>query len=163
MTELVIRRCERSDLRSLEWSPHLRRDRPLIEHVYEQTGRGTAAMLVATLGRDFVGQVWVDFARKPGVAILWCLRVRHGFQGRGIGTQLVLAGEREARRAAARETELAVEPDNPRARALYVRLGYQRVGSEPAVDPLTGAALGFELEVLRWPLARRDGIVARPW
>jgi len=151
---LVIRPCRRADLRALEWGAALRADRPLIEWVFARTAGSDMVMLIATIGRDRIGQVWLDFTRKPETAVLWALRVKPSWRGRGIGTLLIAAAEREARRLGARFAELAVEDDNPRARRLYERLGYRRVAREAAVDAVSGVPLGFDLEVLQ---RRLDG------
>ena len=50
-------------------------------------------------------------------------------QGRGIGTAQVRAIQAEAGGRGVAAT-LSVERDNPRARALYERLGFRRVGSD---------------------------------
>lgn len=149
MSSLVIRPCEHADLRKLEWSRQLRLDRILIEHVFETTRDGVGAMLVAAIEREVVGQVWIDVTRKPGVAVLWALRVKRGFRGHGVGSLLIAAAEREGRRQGAYSAELAVELHNARARGLYERLGYRCVGYEIATQASTGAPLGFEVAIMR--------------
>lgn len=49
-------------------------------------------------------------------------------RGRGVGTRLVHAVADEARRQGHREVRLDVVDENPRARALYERMGFQAVG-----------------------------------
>lgn len=149
MDELIIRPCTREDLRALEWDGAYRDDRILIDTVFKRASAGAMGMLVAEIGGTLVGQIWIDFARKPGIAILWALRVVPSWRRHGIGTLLIDAAERSARRAGARATELGIEDDNSRARSLYEGLGYRRVGREIAVDSVTGEPLGFELDVLR--------------
>jgi ribosomal protein S18 acetylase RimI-like enzyme len=85
--------------------------------------------------------------------VLWALRVKPGWRGRGIGTRLIAAAEQVARRAGRSWAELEVEPHNTRARALYEGLGYRWLRRQLAVDALTGARLDFELDVLRRPLS----------
>ncbi|MFC6017492.1 GNAT family N-acetyltransferase [Plantactinospora solaniradicis] len=60
-------------------------------------------------------------------------------QSRGIGTALVREAENIARQRGRRQLGLGVADDNPRAAALYLRLGYQEtgcryVGTYPFVD-----------------------------
>lgn len=60
-------------------------------------------------------------------------------RSRGVGTALIAAAEELARRRGRRRLGLAVADGNPRAAALYLRLGYQEtgcwfVGSYPFVD-----------------------------
>lgn len=49
----------------------------------------------------------------------------------GIGSLLIDAAEQRIRARGLRRAELAVEMNNPRARALYERLGYVACGSRP--------------------------------
>jgi ribosomal protein S18 acetylase RimI-like enzyme len=70
----------------------------------------------------------VDYVPKPGAGVLWQLAVLPALQSCGIGT--VLIGELEKRIVARglSRAELLVEINNPRARALYERLGYVAYG-----------------------------------
>ena len=74
----------------------------------------------------------VDYAKTPGTGTLWQLAVHGALQSCGIGTILTQAAERRIRARGLRRAELAVEECNPRARALYERLGYVAYGREPA-------------------------------
>jgi ribosomal protein S18 acetylase RimI-like enzyme len=65
---------------------------------------------------------------RPGDLVeLAGLQILPAYQGRGLGSEVVrgLAAEAHADRL---PLELDVEADNPRARALYERLGFQPVG-----------------------------------
>ena len=78
-------------------------------------------------------------ARWAGSA--WCapttetelagLQLRPDVQGRGLGTALVRSLQEEGR-----PVTLGVERDNPRARALYERLGFALVGQDDRDDLL---------------------------
>lgn len=74
----------------------------------------------------------VDYAKAPGAGTLWQLAVYGALQSCGIGTILIQAAEQRIRARGLRLAELAVEECNPRARALYERLGYVACGREPA-------------------------------
>ncbi|MFP5316468.1 MAG: ribosomal protein S18-alanine N-acetyltransferase [Actinomycetes bacterium] len=50
-----------------------------------------------------------------------------GYEGRGIGTAMLSSMLKEARRRGATETLLEVREDNPRARRLYERFGFQHI------------------------------------
>lgn len=154
MTRVEIRRCRSSDLRRLEWSDELRDDRSLVEWVYERASAGELTMLVAVVGPDPIGQIWIDYQRKSEIAVLWALRIVPSWRRRGIATRLVRAAEDEALMAGAWVTELGVERDNEAARTLYFALGYRSVGWEIARDAITGRALDFEIELMRRVLAR---------
>ncbi len=56
------------------------------------------------------------------------LNVRTAFRGRGVGTALVAAAEERA--TGRGSLAIGVGIDNPRARALYERLGYAPTGRE---------------------------------
>lgn len=72
----------------------------------------------------------VDYVAKPGSGVLWQLAVMPALQSCGIGTMLIHAAEERILRRALSTAELSVEEDNPRARALYERLGYRAYGTE---------------------------------
>lgn len=155
MTGVVIRRCRRSDLALLEWDGEFARARALFARLFAFAHRRGIVMLVASRGRDHLGQIWVDLARNPPGALLWALRVKPGWRGRGVGTQLITAAEQVAARLAHPWAEIEVEPGNLRARALYERLGYRWHRRQIAVDALSRAPLDFEVDVLRRWLAAR--------
>ncbi|MFB7051341.1 GNAT family N-acetyltransferase [Streptomyces microflavus] len=73
----------------------------------------------------------IDYRIKEGVGTLWQLAVHPALQSCGIGTFLVEAAERRIRNRGLRQAELAVEESNPRARALYERLGYAAYDHRP--------------------------------
>ncbi|MGW1376691.1 GNAT family N-acetyltransferase [Streptomyces sp. NPDC002446] len=73
----------------------------------------------------------VDYQVAEGVGTLWQLAVHPALQSHGIGTFLVEAAELRIRNRGLRQAELAVEEDNPRARALYERLGYVAYDRRP--------------------------------
>lgn len=66
----------------------------------------------------------VDYQVQHGVGTLWQLAVHPALQSCGIGTVLVSAAEQRIRDRGLRYAQLSVEDENPRARALYERLGY---------------------------------------
>lgn len=78
-----------------------------------------------------VGIGGVDYEVSPGAGTLWQLAVLPALQSCGIGTVLVHAAEQRIIARGLHRAELSVEESNPRARALYERLGYVAHGSEP--------------------------------
>ncbi len=74
----------------------------------------------------------VDYTRTPGAGRLLHLGVTAVLQSCGIGTLLIQAAEQRIRARGLRRADLKVEERNPRARALYERLGYIACGREPA-------------------------------
>ncbi|HEY1485028.1 MAG TPA: GNAT family N-acetyltransferase [Micromonosporaceae bacterium] len=76
-------------------------------------------------------------AMYPDAPMLNHLEVWPPWQGRGIGTQLVHAAEDAARERGYDILVLLVGLDNPRAKALYERLGYLDWGGGPIVTRWT--------------------------
>jgi GNAT superfamily N-acetyltransferase len=102
------------------------------DHLARQRDGG-AVLLVAWLDGRPVGDVFLECGPAaepevrrllPGVPRLIHLEVLGPFQGRGIGTALIRAGEDTARRLGHERIALGVGVDNPNARRLYERLGY---------------------------------------
>jgi GNAT superfamily N-acetyltransferase len=89
----------------------------------------------------------VDYARSQGAGWLRHLAVHPALQSCGIGTFLILAAEQRIAARALQRAELKVEDRNPRARALYERLGYVSYGREPAawdVEAADGSLTRYE-------------------
>ncbi|WP_407553647.1 GNAT family N-acetyltransferase [Streptomyces sp. Pv4-95] len=72
----------------------------------------------------------VDYRARADAGLLWQLAVLPALQSCGIGTVLMAGAEARIRGWGLAHAELAVEDDNPRARALYERLGYVAYGQE---------------------------------
>lgn len=66
----------------------------------------------------------VDYLPHPGSGSLWQLSVHPALQSCGIGTVLIGAAEQRILARGLDRAEIGVELSNPRARALYERLGY---------------------------------------
>jgi ribosomal protein S18 acetylase RimI-like enzyme len=80
--------------------------------------------------RDGVRVGRLRVVRRAGAAVeIAGLQVLPAHQGRGVGTDVVRRVAAEAH-AAGLALELGVEKDNPRARALYERLGLRPVGED---------------------------------
>jgi ribosomal protein S18 acetylase RimI-like enzyme len=119
-----IERAEPHHLDQLEWYGHQRHLRPHIDAILERRQRDEAELLVAVANGFAVGRLGIDFVRRPGAALLWSFAVVPHLQGLGIGTALVRAAEAVARGRGFAAAEIDVAKENPRAQALYERLGY---------------------------------------
>lgn len=135
---VAFRDLEPDDLGDLDWSggdAHLR-------HVAGALGRAYAGDVVLLVGilpnARLVAMGGVDLAKHAGVGVLWMLAVHEALQSLGIGTALIGALERRARDAGCATGRISVEHDNPRALALYRRLGYAAVGTEVESWSVTG-------------------------
>ncbi len=150
---MVIRGCRESDLDALEWDGQFAHDRAVIRSTFAHTRRGTMLMLVAEHRGAHVGQAWIDLRRAPRTAVVWALRVKPSWQGRGIATRLLARCERAIAARSLHVAELEVEPANTEARRLYEKAGYIHVRSELARDD--AGAIGRGFDVLAKPLSPR--------
>ncbi|MCW2539655.1 MAG: acetyltransferase domain protein [Frankiales bacterium] len=89
-------------------------------------------MLIAEECGQVRGKAVLDFKQRRDAAWLWLVSVDPAHRGKGVGTALIWAAETQALAREHHIIELAVDDVNPRARALYERLGYRPVG--PYVD-----------------------------
>jgi GNAT superfamily N-acetyltransferase len=113
---------------------------------------------------------WPDADASARLPHLQDLRVKETHRGHGYGSAFIRAIERVAADTGARQLYLSVEPvHNPRAYALYQRLGYQQLQSEPYLqlweftDSVGTVHRGEDWvvdmvkEILRVQLTRRGG------
>ena len=121
---LTIRDLTHEDLPSCAWSgpaTHL----ASVARALDRAARGEVDYLAVCPPSGLpVAIGGIDYAPNPGAGTLWQLAVHGALQSCGIGTLLIEAAERRIRDRGLRRAELAVEECNPRARALYERLGY---------------------------------------
>ena len=133
--EAVVRPLRQADCRDLEWhgGPDLR---SFYELQYQRHSRGEIAVLVIEWNGACVAQSAIHWSGKPThphIPDIQSLRVLPLFRGLGLGTRLLAASEAVIAGRGYNEVSLAVSIDNPRARALYERVGYVLVG-EPYRD-----------------------------
>ena len=121
---LAIRDLTAEDLPSCAWSgsaTHL----TSIARALERAGRGEVDYLAVCPPSGLpVALGGIDYAQSPGAGTLWQLVVHGALQSCGIGTILIRAAEQRILARGLHRAELGVEESNPRARALYDRLGY---------------------------------------
>src|SRR5262245_19388542 len=91
-------------------------------------GADAAVLLVAESSGRISGYCVVLFRRGSKSARLYSLATGAGREGAGIGGALLGAAEQTARDRGCRSLRLEVRADNDRARALYERSGYTRIG-----------------------------------
>ncbi len=142
---LTVRDLTAADLPSCAWSGgpmHL----AAVAEALDRAGRGEVEYLAACPPSGLpVALGGIDYAKIPGAGLLWMLAVHGALQSCGIGTILIEAAEQRIRARGLRRAELGVEENNPRARALYERLGYVAYGSAPESwdeDARTGHSSG---------------------
>ncbi|SDS42710.1 Ribosomal protein S18 acetylase RimI [Microlunatus soli] len=156
MVPYAVRTAEPEDLVELEWSGGAEHIDALARAV-QRSYVDEMAVLVITAGRSgpagtarTVAVGAVDLTKRPGAGELTMLSVRESWQSLGLGTILIAALEAQVRGHGLTRAVLAVEHDNPRAAALYHRLGYRRIGSEldgwPVGPNRSYATVSFLLE-----------------
>ena len=138
--KVIIRPIRESELRALEWDGAYTKYRKVFQQTYEDAVRGQRVMLVAVVGADLVGQVFIQlssterrYADGYSRGYLYSLRVRPEWQARGIGTRLLKAAESTLRARGFTMAVIAAGKENPRARQLYERLGYRTFADDPGV------------------------------
>ena len=92
----------------------------------------------------------IDYAANPGAGTLWQMATIQELRGLGIGTHLISAAENRIRERGLTVAQLDVEVDNPRARTLYERLGYQEARRQSAswhIEEPDGSPTLYETEV----------------
>ena len=128
---LTIRDLTHEDLPSCAWSgsaTHL----ASVARALDRAGRGEVEYLAVCPPSGLpVAIGGIDYAKIPGAGVLWMLAVLAPLQSCGIGTVLIEAAEQRIRARGRHRAELAVEECNPRARALYERLGYVAYDRRP--------------------------------
>jgi ribosomal protein S18 acetylase RimI-like enzyme len=92
-------------------------------------GEAGAGGLVAVLAVDL--PPW----RNRTVPWLWLVAVRPERRGQGVGGALLAEAHRRLAMTGHRAVELSVDDGNPRAAALYRRLGYEVVGTGNDLGP----------------------------
>jgi GNAT superfamily N-acetyltransferase len=100
---------------------------------------------------------WPDTSPTDYLPLIIDLHVAEESRGRGIGTRMIRHMEQIARRAGYKELFMTVDPvENLRALALYIRLRYIPVQTEPYItDWYFEDSSGFVHEGVMWTIAVR--------
>ena len=128
--EVTLRECEPSDLARLEaWAPTGNNRTHEVRFSRHRAGTSTYYLAHTADGRDaYVGSCEVRWDGCAALEIPRCPEVNglqvwpEHLQSRGIGTQIL--EQVEAAAAARGHDTIGLGVDDPRARALYIRLGY---------------------------------------
>jgi ribosomal protein S18 acetylase RimI-like enzyme len=118
------------DLERIEWSgdnAHVRGVAAAIARV--PAGEVEYLALRAPTGGP-VAKGGINYAAHAGAGTIWQLATHPELQSLGLGTHLVGEAERRIRRRGLEWAVVGVEDNNPRARALYERLGYSAYARE---------------------------------
>lgn len=130
--QLAVGDLRADDLADLAWSgnpAHLRS----VAAALQRAAQGLEDYLVVRApGGQPVAKLRVDYASEAGTGVFSQLATVGPLQGLGIATMLIGAGEQRARARGLAFAALGVEDNNPRARRLYQRLGYQAAARQHA-------------------------------
>jgi ribosomal protein S18 acetylase RimI-like enzyme len=137
--QVIIRRLRRADLPALEWEGEFTRFRNVYAEVYKRMHDGVAYMWGADLPEvGLIGQVFVQFNTNRAEladgfkrAYIHSFRVQPAYRRAGVGTLLMETAEEDLVGRGFREVSLNVTYQNPDARRLYERLGYQVISEDP--------------------------------
>jgi len=136
---VTVRDLAAEDLSDLDWSGGS-------EHVHAVAEALTAAyademvlLVVALPNGRLIGSGAADLRRFDGAGLLMMLSVDAASLQMGVGTLLVTELEQRLRARGLSTARIGVEHDNPRAAALYRRLGYREVGATLESWPVGGA------------------------
>lgn len=130
LDSLVVNDLTSDDLPDVAWAGgqyHLK----AIKKALERVPKGEVEYLAvrAPDGKP-VSIGGIDYTAHEHAGTLWQLATRGELIGLGLGSRLIAAAEERIRRRGVMSAMVAVEDNNPKARALYERLGYRSVGRE---------------------------------
>ena len=135
---LRLRDLEPADLSDLDWSggpEHIGAVAAALEASYA----GDVVVLVGCLSNDrLIAIGGVDFRPSEDAGTIWMLAVHERFQSMGAGAELITALEQKIIDHGRSLARMLVEHDNPKARALYERLGYAEAGAALDSWPVAG-------------------------
>lgn len=137
--QVRVRQLRRSDLRALEWDGEFTHFRRLYEASYHSARNGNSILWIAELPPiGLIGQLFVqlissrtELANGRSRAYIYGFRIKPAYQNLGIGSLMMAKAEADLRERGFDAVTLNVGKDNPGARRLYERLGYQVLAEEP--------------------------------
>ncbi len=137
---LTIRDLDAADLAHLDWSggqQHIQAVATALQASYV----GEVELLVIALPNgQLIAMGAVDYRKSAAAGELWMLAVDGTWQSLGVGSVLIAALERRISDHGISVAKIGVEHDNPRAAALYRRLGYRTIAAALDEWPVAGGA-----------------------
>jgi ribosomal protein S18 acetylase RimI-like enzyme len=120
------------DLHRIAWSGTRRHVEAVGENLSRAASGQTECLAVRSPDGTPVALGAIGYGEAAGVGTIFQLSTHEQLRGLGLGTLLISAAEGRIKRRGVSVARLGIEEDNPRARALYERLGYQVSGRRPA-------------------------------
>jgi ribosomal protein S18 acetylase RimI-like enzyme len=138
IARLRVRHLEEADLPGLEWGGEFTHFRRMYADIFESSRYDRSVLWVADLPEaKVIGQLFVQLlSGRPELAngfsrgYIYGFRVQSRYRNHGIGARMMQVAEADLYHRNYHWVTLNVGKDNPRARALYERLGYYVVASE---------------------------------
>jgi ribosomal protein S18 acetylase RimI-like enzyme len=139
LNDLNFRHIQKSDLPALEWDGEFSHFRRLFIEAYQSAMQGRAVLWLAeVVNMDLIGQVFVQLnSGRPELAdgsfraYVYGFRIKPAYRGYGVGSRFLDVVEADLIKRGYSRVTLNVGRDNPDARRLYERCGYQVVAAEP--------------------------------
>lgn len=129
--DLQVRPCTIADVAVMRDAQPVGAD--LAATFFQAQQAGGVVYLIAWDGPEPLGSGVLVTGAGGGTPQLKNLNVRVAQRSRGVGSALIRAAEELCRERGAGQMEVGVGTDNPRARALYERLGYRGTGEQATV------------------------------
>ena len=126
---ITVRDLEPEDLPDLDWTGGPEHLQAVARDLSISASGGLAQLVVALPAGRLIAFGAVDFRTADQSGTIWMLSVHDAWQSLGVGTLLIKALEKRILAVGRNLARIGVEHDNPRARALYLRLGYRESGS----------------------------------
>jgi ribosomal protein S18 acetylase RimI-like enzyme len=148
---LVVDDLRVKDLGRLGWSGSATHIRSVAEALERVSSGEVEYLVVRAPSGAPVAKGGIDYVKVAEAGTLWQLATHPRLQGLGLGTLLIGGAEDRIRARGFRWVSLGVEDHNPRARALYERLGYRACGREQASweqEDANGRLVTYETEVV---------------
>ena len=122
--QLVLDDLRLDDLEHISWSGGPSTLRAVARALHRVAAGEVEYLAVRAPGGQPVAKLGIDYLAHSHAGTFWQFATHPRLQGLGLGTRLIGEGERRIRRRGVVWAILGVEDNNPRARALYERLGY---------------------------------------
>jgi ribosomal protein S18 acetylase RimI-like enzyme len=130
--QLAVGDLRDHDLAGLAWSGNPAHLRSAAAALHRAAQGLEDYLVVRAPGGQPVAKMRADYTSEAGTGVFSQLAVMDPLQGLGIATMLIGVGEQRVRARGLAFAALGVEDNNPRARRLYERLGYQAAGRQHA-------------------------------
>ena len=137
--KVTIRHLRKTDLPALEWNGEYTHFRRMYADTYRNATLGRTVLWIAeVLDVGVIGQVFIQLhSSRPELAdgftraYLFGFRIQPPYRNKGIGSRMMDTVEEDLIERGYLRITLNVAKDNPEARRLYERRGYQVVAEEP--------------------------------